>query len=436
MVSRYVFLFFIYLRSSFPANKQDDTKAIKNAMTSGKRCGEKCNGSTTKNAIVYFPPGHYLISTTVPMPFGTQVIGDANDRPTLIAAASFVGLGVLSTDEYTGGASGSEQYYINTANFYRQIRNIVIDITAAAANTSCLHYQVAQATSLQNVELIASTDAAKNQIGMFAENGSGGHISDVTFTGGNFGFYGGSQQFTSQRLTFSGCNIGVHLIWDWGWVWKSVTMSNVGVGFRLVSIDDSGSIGSVSLIDSSFTSVSIAAVIIAPPSAAPGNGSAGTGLVLENVALSGVAAAVLDTAGQVHLDGSTAVVSSWILGTTYEGTTKARSTANGGPVGDYRRHKGLLDSKGAYFERAKPQYEDLAVSNFVHVKDLGATGDGSTDDTTAFQAAVYATLGRVLFVDAGSYILTSTIIIPSGAKIVGETWSQLVATGAYFEDAK
>ncbi len=55
---------------------QDDTKAIKAAMTDGKRCGVKCNGSTTKNAIVYFPPGTYRISSTIPMPFGTQVIGD------------------------------------------------------------------------------------------------------------------------------------------------------------------------------------------------------------------------------------------------------------------------------------------------------------------------------------------------------------------------
>lgn len=72
-------------------------------MTDGTRCGKKCNGSTIKNAIVYFPPGTYLISTTVPMPFGTQVIGDAIDRPTLQASKNFIGLGVLSTDEYTGG---------------------------------------------------------------------------------------------------------------------------------------------------------------------------------------------------------------------------------------------------------------------------------------------------------------------------------------------
>ncbi|KAH8812142.1 pectate lyase superfamily protein-domain-containing protein [Xylogone sp. PMI_703] len=414
----------------------DDTKAITKAMTDGKRCGEKCNGSTTKNAIVYFPPGTYLISSTIAMPFGTQVIGDANDRPTLVASSSFVGLGVLSTDEYSGGGTGidglDQEYYVNTANFYRQIRNIIIDITKApdGQQVTCLHYQVAQATSLQNVELRAA--AGSSQTGMYAENGSGGQISDVTFTGGGIGLYGGNQQFTAQRLTFNGCTTGVQVIWDWGWVWKSVTMNNVDVGFKLLADNDSGNIGSISILDSSFTNVG-KVVVIAPPSSKPGSGS--TGVVLENVALSGVSSAVADTSGNTLLDGSAAIVNQWALGPVYEGSTSARSFSQGGKIGNYRRHSTLLDSKGAYFERPRPQYEDQDVGQFVHVKDLGATGDGTTDDTAAFQAALYASLGKILFVDAGSYILTSTVTIPSGAKIVGETWSQLVASGSYFEDA-
>jgi polygalacturonase len=124
------------------------------------------------------------------------------------------------------------------------------------------------------------------------------------------------------------------------------------------------------------------------------------------------------------------------VGPFYEGSTSARTFSQGGKIGSYRRHSSLLDPEGAYFERAKPQYEDQAITQFVYVKDFGATGDGSTDDTAAFQSALYASLGKILFVDAGSYILTSTVAIPSGAKIVGETWSQLVASGSYFSDAR
>ncbi|KAI0814551.1 glycoside hydrolase family 55 protein [Xylaria sp. FL0064] len=416
----------------------DDTNAIKKVMTDGKRCGIKCNGSTTKNAIVYFPPGKYLVSTTIPLPFGTQVIGDANDRPTIMASQRFIGLGVLSTDEYTGGGvpgpdGNDPECYINTANFYRQIRNVIIDVTLTrdAQMVCCLHYQVAQATSLQNVKLVAK--AGSSQIGIYAENGSGGQISDVEFNGGAMGIYGGSQQFTAQRWTFDGCTTGVQVIWDWGWVWKSTVMTNVDVGFKLLSDDGSGHIGSVSIIDSSFTNIGTAAVLIAPPSSTVGSGS--TGVTLESVVLSGVAATVKDADGKIYLDGSSAEVDQWSLGPVYEGSTDARSFSEGGKIGNYRRHSTLVDDNGKYFERARPQYEDHSVDDFLHIKDLGATGDGSTDDTASFQAAVYASQGKILFVDAGSYILTSTVTIPPGSKIVGETWSQLVASGSYFEDA-
>ncbi|KAK1991996.1 pectin lyase-like protein [Colletotrichum falcatum] len=406
----------------------DDTKAIKLAMMDGKRCGKKCNGSTTKNAIVYFPPGTYLISTTIPLPYGTQVIGDANDRPRLKAALRFVGLGVLSTDEYTGEGGtgidgGDPQYYVNTANFYRQIRNVIIDVSGTGndRDTACLHYQVAQATSLQNVELVAAPGS--KQIGIYAENGSGGGISDVVFKGGAVGIYGGNQQFTAQRLSFDGCTIGV----------QSITMQNVDVGFKLISDDGSGNIRSVSIMDSTFSNVGTAAIVIGKPSSQPGSGS--TGVVLDRVSLSGVAAAVKDSSGNVLLPGSAGTIDQWTLGPVYEGSTTARSFSAGGRIGSYRRPSTLVDTDGKYFERERPQYERYGLSDFVHVKDLGAMGDGVTDDTAAFQAALYSSQGKVLFVDAGSYILTSTVTVPLGTKIVGETWSQLVASGSYFSDA-
>ncbi|KAH6649971.1 pectate lyase superfamily protein-domain-containing protein [Chaetomium tenue] len=413
----------------------DDTAAIKEALNDGRRCGEKCNGSTIKNAIVYFPPGTYLVSSTIPLPFGTQVIGDVLDRPLIIASSSFTGLGVLSTDEYTGGGTGpdggDQQWYVNTANFYRQIRNVIIDVRDAPAteNTACLHYQVAQATSLQNVEL----RAGPGSMGMYAENGSGGQISDVVFSGGDVGLYGGAQQFTAQRLRFDGCDTAVHLFWDWGWVWKSVTMTNVNVGFRFVVKDPSGSVGSAAVLDSSFTNVG-AAVLVSPPSADVASRS--TGLVLENVAVSSVTAVVADTSGTTHLSGAgQSLVDHWVLGPVYNGSVSARSFSMGGKVGRYRRDGGLVDSSGNYFERPKPQYEDRAVGDFVHIKDFGAVGDGVTDDTAAVQSALYSSQGKILFVDAGSYILTDTVVVPTNVKIVGETWSQFVAFGSAFSDA-
>lgn len=174
-------------------------------------------------------------------------------------------------------------------------------------------------------------------------------------------------------------------------------------------------------------------IVVNPIKTAPGQGS--TGMSLENIALSGVRVAVADTSGATILSPSP-LIDQWVVGPVYEGSTTARSFSKGGKIGQYRRHSTLLDSKGNYFERERPQYEEMPVSSFMHTKDLGCAGDGTTDDTAAFQKALRASVGKILFVDAGTYILTSTITIPSGVKIVGETWSQLAASGSYFSDAR
>jgi glucan 1,3-beta-glucosidase len=91
--------------------------------------------------------------------------------------------------------------------------------------------------------------------------------------------------------------------------------------------------------------------------------------------------------------------------------------------------------KPLYFTTGKNQYEDVSAGNVVQMKWFAA-GDGVTDDTAIFQDVLllYSSPDYVIFIDAGSYILTGSIIIPSGARIVGQAWSQLVASGAVFED--
>ncbi|KAI0402848.1 pectate lyase superfamily protein-domain-containing protein [Xylaria palmicola] len=421
-----------------PTGQRDSTDAIQRAIDDGKRCGAACNGSTTKNAIVYFPAGRYLVSRSISVYFGTQIIGNANDWPTIVGASSFIGLGVLSTDVYVeNGGVGPDgnalEWYINTARFYSQIRNIRIDIRAtnAGAYVAALHYQVAQATTIENVELIA--DSATTQQGMYAENGSGGVMSDITFTGGNFGIYGGSQQFSAARLTFNGCNTAVQTIWDWGWVWKSITVNNAQVGFRLYSDGDGQIPGSATIMDSTFSNIRGSAIEMAAPVDVRNSGF--TGLVLDNVNLGGKI--------QDHFSSNVILPAgyykNYVLGATYRGDRRAWTKGSM----DYTREPTLLGSSVAglqvapYFERKRNQYSDKVASDFVHLKDQGARGDGTTDDTAAVQRAfnTYGDGSKVIFVDAGTYILTNTVTIPKDAKIVGETWSQFAANGGRFADA-
>lgn len=89
--------------------------------------------------------------------------------------------------------------------------------------------------------------------------------------------------------------------------------------------------------------------------------------------------------------------------------------------------------RSSYFVKKRPQYSDVPVGSIVNVKDHGALGNGVHDDTSAVAAALaLATTSNVVYFPAGSYIITSTVVVPPHTRMTGEVWSQLVASGTYF----
>lgn len=62
------------------------------------------------------------------------------------------------------------------------------------------------------------------------------------------------------------------------------------------------------------------------------------------------------------------------------------------------------------------------MRDWLSVRDFGATGDGITDDVTAFAAAIAASdnQGKALFVPAGQYSLHGSLNWPAGLTIFGE----------------
>lgn len=97
------------------------------------------------------------------------------------------------------------------------------------------------------------------------------------------------------------------------------------------------------------------------------------------------------------------------------------------------RPAGILDG-GKYYQRSEPQDESLSVSSFVSVRDGGAKGDGTTDDTAALQNVINnaAGSGKVVYIDAGVYNVTQTLTIPPNSKIVGEAYPVIMSSGDFF----
>ena len=181
----------------------DDTAAINQAISDGNRCGKGCDSSTTTPALIYFPPGTYMVSKPIIQYYYTQFVGDAINIPVLKATAGFTGMAVIDADPYNDDGSN---WYTNQNNFFRQVRNFVIDLTGMPPTAGAgIHWQVAQATSLQNIrfEMVRGGDGNKQQ-GIFMDNGSGGWMTDLTFNGGNMGAFLGNQQYTTRNMTFNG----------------------------------------------------------------------------------------------------------------------------------------------------------------------------------------------------------------------------------------
>jgi len=241
----------------------DDTDAINKAISASNgavaRCGNNpyCDSRTNAPAIVYFPPGIYKVSKPIIMLYYTQLVGDPTNVPTIAADPNFQGMALLDSDPYIPGANGA-QYWTNQNNFFRQVRNFIIDLTPAPENmpNSGIHWQVAQATSLQNIYFKMHAGSPTNQQqGIFMDNGSGGFFSNLTFDGGNRAAFLGSQQFTTRNLIFKNCNTGIYMNWNWGWTISNAHFTDCIVGVDMANSPQNQTVGSVVLSDSSFSGV-------------------------------------------------------------------------------------------------------------------------------------------------------------------------------------
>ncbi|KAJ7771682.1 exo-beta-1,3-glucanase [Mycena metata] len=413
----------------------DDTAAINLAITTGNRCGDvTCKSSTVSPAVVYFPKGTYLIGNSIIPYYYTQLIGDATSPPTLLAAATFTDLAMIDADPYIPGGDSAE-WYTNQNNFFRSVRNFVIDTTrvpAATAGTG-IHWQVSQSTSLMNIVFNLNADANSAHQGIWMENGSGGFMGDLIFNGGKFGLWVGNQQFTVRNVTINNAQTAILGSWNWGWTFQNLNINNCGIGLDLLtgSTATSQVVGAEAIIDAT---VSDTPIFVRTSTASNGVLINAGSLVLNNIKLTNVPTAVGVADGSVVLAGGTTTIASWGQGNVYSGSGSTGQFTQG-TIPSPSKPAVLLDSSGKIFGRGHPQYATYAVDQFISVRDQGAKGDGSTDDTAALKAIFAAYAGcKIIFFDAGTYVVTSTLQIPAGTQVVGEGWSVIAGKGSAFQD--
>lgn len=105
-------------------------------------------------------------------------MGNPKDPPTIYGCDTFKGIALFDTDPYIPGGSGS-QWYVNQNQFFRQIRNFFFDMYDMPESTSLedgngdglvptgIHWQVAQATTLQNLVFLMPSSTTTTAVGIF-----------------------------------------------------------------------------------------------------------------------------------------------------------------------------------------------------------------------------------------------------------------------------
>ncbi|KAI4868890.1 glycoside hydrolase family 55 protein [Hypoxylon rubiginosum] len=425
----------------------DDTAAINRAASwlsqenSDERCGEDCGQTTRLGAVVYFPTGIYLISSPIIQYYFTQFVGDANARPTLRGSANFTGIAMIDCDPYIPGGNGAN-WYINQNQFFRQIRNFILDMNDMPwwaqdgdqfyAPTG-IHWQVSQASSLQNLDFImplSDSRGSTNATGIFMENGSGGFVSDLYFFGGGIGFRAGSQQYTARNLKFELTLTAISMIWDWGFTWQNLEVKACYVAIEAKSVGGLYNQGSASItvLDSHFISVPYPIVLR--------NGGPHPNIILDNVRVEASASVVLIDGGETILPGSESLLyyNSWGMGNRYTSLNDEGSFQTGFIDPPPQKPPALLDGEGNIFARTKPTYGDLGAGSFVVATDHGISNMAEGDQSDAINSLLAGNVGTPIYFPSGVYLVEKTVEIPVGSIIVGELWPQIMGTGDYFGD--
>lgn len=270
-------------------------------------------------------------------------------------------------------------------------------------------------------------------------------MSDLVFNGGAIGFFLGNQQFTSRNLTFNGCGTGIYMNWDWVWAFKSTVFNNCHIGLDLSQGGGNGGIqvvGSGTLQDSVFHNVDIGMLTTFSGNSTP---TAGGSFYFDNVDMTGAGIAVQAVNGTTILPGGQ-VYPAWTQGSVYNVSIAAEHVGNLTcwlPEASNARIQALTDPPpkqsvsplltpgGTFFERSKPQYENVPYTSFVSVKARGAKGDGVSDDSDIIQNIFDSvTPDQIVFFDHGAYVISKTINVPKNIRMTGEEFPMIMVDGS------
>lgn len=373
--------------------KMDVSDALQQAINTAKK--EKNFG------IVFIPEGKYLISKTIYIPKAIRLIGYGSKRPEIILGKNTSGF--QNEQNYmiwfTGNLvePGDEPSDANPGTFYSALSNV--DLTIAPGNPAAvaIRSHFAQHSFISHSVL----NIGEGKAGIYD---LGNEIENIEFHGGEYGI---SSSRTSPGwpmmmvdLSFEGQRKAAILTREAGLTIVNLYAKNVPVVVEM----EKDKVDRLFIENSQFLNISKAAIMVSV------EGNAFSQLNLQNIDCKNVPHLIsfLQSGKTIPGQGAQYKVKDFTYGLVKEDMLSPSTYKTISQIEPLAK----FPNKQVLEMRHLPDMKD-----WVNIKELGAKGDGETDDTQIFQKAIdqYETV----YVPQGWYHISNTLKLKPNTKLIG-----------------
>ncbi len=358
--------------------------------------------------IVFIPEGTYLITKTIYIPAAVRLIGYGIKRPVIILGKNSPGYQIPDPADkgnakymfwFTSGIvePGRQVRDAGAGTFYSAISNVDLKIDAGNPSAVALRTHFAQHSFVSHCDIQIGAGKA----GVFDV---GNEMEDVRFFGGDYGIYttktSPGWQMMMTDTYFEGQRIAAIRTEEAGLTIVRMQVKNVPV---VIEINPEAG-DKIFMEDCSFDNITIAGIIIS------NENNYNTQVSLRNVDCRKVPVLVKyrrsDT--QTLGNGNIYRVKNYTHGAHIDNMAaepEVRTVADTEPLKELPRAP----------EKDIPSLPPM--NTWVNIRDLGAKGDGITDDTKIFQDAVdnYP----AVYVPQGWYVVSQTIKLRQNTSLIG-----------------
>jgi sugar lactone lactonase YvrE len=396
----------------------DDSEAIQQAIDKVQE--------TTVQGIVFIAEGHYRVSRTIFVWPGIRLIGYGAERPVFVLGENTPGYqdGLGYMVMFTGGRprTGPRPAGVvarmgrraatpllgivppnpriqdaSPGTFYSAMSNIDIEIKDGNPAAVGVRSHYAQHCYLAHMNFRIGS-------GLAGIHDAGNEAEDLHFYGGQYGIMtrkpSPGWQFTLLDSSFEGQSQAAIKEHEAGLTLIRDQFKNVPTAISI----DPGYADELWVKDGRFEDISGPAVVISNEK------NARTEINLEDIVCHHVPvfASFRESGKKVAGEGAIYRVKAFTHGLTYDG------------IGSTPAIKTTYEAS-ALSTMAAPVPSDIphlpAQDTWVNLRDLGAKGDGITDDTAAIQRAIAG--HRTIYIPSGRYIVTDTIALKPDTVLIG-----------------